>query len=195
MRHVVLGWLLLIGLHLATAPTVPASMRGAPGAQQVLIWEQTGGITQLVLGLNDSRLLARLSGNLAPDNSDYVSGAAEYYDFFYSNADGSPNQGGEYLTIECAYVGCCGPGLNINEVALSYADGQQVFGCGVSTAVYGPGAVDGSALLAVDGNISTTSRMGGNTAGSDRLRITVDMRCAPTPTRASTWGQIKTTYR
>lgn len=186
---------LIFLLTLVLAGAAEASVRGAPGAQQILIWEQTGSITQLALDVNDPLLLARRAGTLTPQNADYVTGAAEYYDFFYSNADGTANADGEYLSLECAYVGCCGPGLNINEVALAYVGGQQVFGCTVASAVYGPGGVDGSAAYAADNNVSTTSRMGGNTVGSDRLRITVDMRCAPTPTTSRTWGSLKLFYR
>ena len=194
--HRVASRILLVIALVASVPSLArASMRGAPGAQEVRIWEQTGGITQLAYLVNDPLLLARRVGVLTPANADYVSGAAEYYDFFYSNADGSANTNGDFLTIECAYVGCCGPGLNINEVALVYAGGQQVFGCGIASADYGADGVAGSAQLAADSNVGTTSRMGGNTVGNDRLRITVDMRCAPTPAKTSTWGRVKAIWK
>jgi hypothetical protein len=189
--------LTVLAALIATAASSPAkaSIRGAPGAQQVLIWEQTGGITQLPFIVNDPLLLARRAGNLAPANADYVTGAAEYYDFFYSNADGAPNQDGEYLTVECTYFGGQGPGLNINEVALVYAGGQQVFGCAISSAVYGTGGIAGSALFAADQLLNTVSLLGSVEAPTERLRLTVDFRCAPTPTKSSTWGSVKAIYR
>jgi hypothetical protein len=135
--------------------------------------------------VDSSQLLTQLADPLGFGNSDISGAPTEFYDVFYSNADGAFNADGEYLTIEGVYqVGLpAGGGLNLAEIELNFAGGGDgEFGNFVASSVaLGDNASPDSPPLAIDGDLLTHTTMG-NTIGSDqRLRVTLGFESSSGP--------------
>lgn len=166
-----------VGIQSAGAmPTVDL-----PGIVSVTIWEDTrvlltDPLNEVTIPLSDNRLSTRLT-TLDASNHDFAvfrSGFDEFYDFFFSNADGRPNPRGAFLTVEVRYnPASSSNGGNISAVALNFLDGRRVFANFVASfVVLGPGDAK-TVVYAVDGDLDTATLLG-NTLGSDqRLRLTV----------------------
>lgn len=160
-------------------------LRTLPDLNSVTVWEATFAFTANTFAANDPALTTRLGDPLSSSNRDFSYYPEEFYDVFYSNADGTLNPDGAYLTVEGVwrtYIGL--GGMNIAEVQLNFggATPHSDFADFVSSYVYGsilaggPGQFTaGSEALAVDQNLSTFPRFG-NTSASDlneRFRLTV----------------------
>jgi len=127
---------------------------------------------------DDLKMRSRESDQELLVNPDFVGTPEEHYDVFYSNADGTVNEDGNYITVECTFAPV-GGGLNIDEVHLVFTDLTEQCACAVASAAYfGSSAILGSADNAADCTAGTWSTMG-NTTGSERLRITLSFDCGP----------------
>lgn len=170
----VLSSLLLVGSAATAAP-----IRTLADLESVTIYEITFGTTPNTYAPNAAQLLNRLSDPLGAGNNDFTFVANEYYDVFYSDADGTPNPDGAYLTIEGVWRSDGGPGgMNINEVELTFggANPHTQFGDFVSDFEYGTGNVTaGSESTAVDHNLGTFPRFGNTSTTdlNDRFSLTI----------------------
>lgn len=202
LKWAVLSLVGLLGLG-GTAHAVP--IRTLTDLVSITFWEATGPVSARTFpplpippGGNlppttNPGLLNRRTSPLGGSNRDFLGLTNEFYDVFYSDANGDPNIDGECLTVEAEFDSPTGGGgLNIAEVQLNFVDGSTSFMCELASAVYlGLNAIPGSAQLAVDGNLSTATVMG-NTSGQPvgtRLRITLCSPCSvgePTPTTTTT---------
>lgn len=161
-----------------------APLKALPGLSSITFWEITYSTIGTTFAPNSSAL-NRISGPLGAGANDFSFYTGEYYDVFYSNAQGVADSQGSYLTIEGSWrAGGLTPygGMNINEVALNFG-GTSVFADQVTHYVYGSTCVPGygtncnfsSHLLAVDGNLNTFPRFGqtSDTDLNDRFSLTV----------------------
>jgi hypothetical protein len=154
-----------------------------PGLDTITCYEQsTGlGIRPFTFPRGGTALGERRAGSLGAANNDFIGSAAssggtpaEFYDVFYSNADGVPELDGRYLTIECTHDCSVCTSLNITQVNLNFMDGRvEYFNQVASVVALGSRAQPATAPLAVDGNLETAPALG-NTAGqTQRLRLTL----------------------
>lgn len=162
-----------------------ASIRTLPDLLSVTTYEETFVRTPVAFVPNASQLTTRLADPLGTGNNDFTFFDQEFYDVFYSNANGTPNVDGAFVTVEGVWrnQSIAFGGMNINEVELNFVGGVNDFADFVSSFVFGsfcnpanpvqcnPGSED----LAVDQDLSTFPRFGhtSNTDLDDRFRLTV----------------------
>jgi beta-propeller repeat-containing protein len=106
-----------------------------------------------------------------------LEGRAQVYDLFYSDAEGTRDIDGGYLTIEAVSNSQAegAGGGNVAEVGLRFS-GHTTFDYGkvVSSSVtLGSNADPGSIIRAIDGNTQTYAILGNTVGQSRRLRITI----------------------
>lgn len=192
------GFLSLVIVALLMIVSIPASaaLRLTPNLTSIRFVEVSGGPISLVFGANSAVLLTQLSNPMSGANRDFFGVSDEHYDVFYSDSNGVPHQDGDFVTIECQFGRTTGGGgCNIDEVYLMFEDGTERCACAVASAVYlGPNSVPGSAANAADCVTGNNSTMGSTATVNERLRITLSYDCV-TPTAATSWGQVKSTYR
>lgn len=169
----------------SAAAAEAASIRTLPGLLSVTTYEETFTTTPVAFAPNSSQLTTRLADPLGTGNNDFTFFDQEFYDVFYSNADGTPNADGAFVTVEGVWrnQAIALGGMNINEIELNFAGGVNDFADVVSSVVFGsfcnPGnpaqCNPGSEALAVDHDLSTFPRFGhtSNTDLDDRFRLTV----------------------
>ncbi len=168
---------LFIGALVAGTANAVA-VRAIDGLDSISFWERTGGTgpTEYVFSVDGSELTNRLSDPLGAGNHDIPGATSEYYDVYYSDADGSFNIDGEYLSIEGVYLQSlpAGGGLNLAEIGLNFSIEPTEFGNFVASFVaLGDNAFPSIVERAIDGDLLTHTVMG-NTSGSDqRLRVTL----------------------
>ena len=129
-------------------------------------------------GINSSELTTRLAGNLNGQNRDFEGWPGnEFYDVYYSNLDGTFNEDGEFISIECEFKPTTtSGGLNIAAVIFNFADGDSIFASTVvSRFANGSNYIPGSEIFVADCDLNTLSTMGNNSGTSTRLRVTVGM--------------------
>jgi len=153
-------------------------MKDIPRLDKIWIVEHTYGNSQLWVPFlaKDPRLSTRLTGNLDGVNSDFVGWPGhEFYDVFWSDADGNFAPDGAYLSVEAQFgITDAEGGLNIIEVIFKFETGKRVFGKYVSSAVgRGGNYVVGSEVYATDCDLYTWSTMGSTYRVDDKLRITI----------------------
>lgn len=162
---------LFLLLAAASLTLSAAPIRTLPGLTGINFYEATSGVTSVSYSPSATAMQSRLSGNLGIANNDFTGAANEFYDVFYSNADGSFNLDGEYISIEAAYPGSSS-GLNITEVELLFGSTIVTANNVLSYAGFGSTFNPASVNNAIDGNYSTYTSMG-STTGDQRLRVTV----------------------
>jgi hypothetical protein len=158
--------ILSIVLGMLSVESAVAGLIDLPGLQSVRIWEATGGLFTHSFAASGPETTARLT-TLSATSNDFATSAAEYVDVFYSNADGTFNLHGEYLTIEAVYTSNLGPGLNIVKAMLDFAVSPDEFATEIASFVSGPGYVAGSEANA----LAEMGRSG--VGGPERLRLTL----------------------
>ncbi len=143
----VLGFGVTVQTNPATVNAATGPIRTAPGLQSVIMYESSAGPQAGVSsksyywGTTNPQLVNKISGGPSANAFDAATGA-EYYDLWFSDADGTPNQDGMYLSIA---VTMPTPkynqdaGGNIDAVGLKFTNGQEVFATVVSSVVVGPG--------------------------------------------------------
>ncbi len=180
---------MLLLLATAAGSLSAAPIRTLPGLTGVTFYELTSGVTAFTYGNNATAMTTRLSSGLNGGTNDFIGAPGEFYDVFYSDANGTPNINGEYISIEAYYAGN-GAGLNIGEVELvfgvnpiQYATSVASFSAGLNN--YLPGNLN----FIIDGNINTATGMGSDT--ENNMRVTVGFApIEPPPTgvpEPSTW--------
>ncbi len=159
-------------------------LRLTPGLTSITFYEGTGGVHAHTFGVNSSELSTRLNDSLY-DNFDFQGYLTEDYDVFYSNADGTFNLNGSYLTIEAVYAfgKPAGGGLNINEVYLNFAAQPSTHATSVVSWVFdGDNSIPSWLFNAVDGDINTTTVMGSTiNYPNDPTRLRITLGFAPEP--------------
>lgn len=190
-RHTALALALAIATVVAFASAPAHAALTSLGYKQVIFLEGTGVVTTPTFGINSTQMNTQLANPLSFTNSDFSGLTNENYDVFYSNANGTFNALGDYITIEARFTGTTGGGgLNIGSVILDYGSGvTQRANLLASYVGLGTNYVPGSELLAVDG-LDTTFTVMGNTGSSltDRLRLTVGFRAVPEPASMTLLG-------
>jgi hypothetical protein len=159
-----------------------------PNLLQVIFLETTNGTLPTRYAPGAPELTTRRSDPLTSGNNDFSFFDEEYYDVFYSNADGAPNPTGAFITVEGVWRLQNEPfgGMNINEVELLYQNGSFDFADFITSFVLGsfcnPGDPDapeqclpGSEARAVDNMTGTFPRFGhtSNMNLNERFRLTV----------------------
>ncbi len=174
-----LAWGTLLGLTAVAATAGP--LRLEPGLVSIRVYEQSGPVTTSTFGLNSAEVTAQLAGNLTSVNRDFAGIPNEYYDIFYSDANGTFNLDGEFISIEGSYTGS-GSGFNISEVELVFGGSTQ-FATSLESYVAGSSNFLMANLANIlDGDINTSTAMG-QTSASQRMRVTVGFAAqnAPVP--------------
>ncbi len=167
-----------------------AAVSAFPGLLGIRIWEFSGGpVLHSYLPLAPQLLnqLPVLNGL----NNDFLGTPAEPYDVFYSNANGTANPLGDYLTVEARYpFPNVGGGLNLGAVDMVLGPATNPMICRAdilaSFVGSGPNYIPGSELNAVDPFDTTlipaTATTMGSTANTTaRMRVTVGWKKIPEP--------------
>lgn len=162
---------LLLFLAAASLTLTAAPIRTLPGLTGINFLEGTSGVTTISYTLPSETLEYRWPTAPGSGSYDFIGAPNEFYDVFYSNADGSFNLDGEYISIEATYTGSSS-GLNIMEVELLFGSTVVTANNVLSYAGFGATFNPASVGNAVDGNYSTGTSMG-STTGDQRLRVTV----------------------
>lgn len=198
------GALALVG---TAAPAAAAPLATLANLNSLTVYEITYATLGTVYAPGSAALMSRIAQPLDAAHYDISYFPGEYYDLFYSNADGTFNANGGYLTIEGSWrAGGLTPfgGMNINEVFLNFggsspanvhADMVTHFVMG-STCVptFGANCIIGSQALAIDGNLATFPRFGqtSDTNLAERFSLTLGFSpysLAGVP-EASTWAMM-----
>src|SRR5262249_2449070 len=114
---------------------LPNPVRQLPGLESLTFFESsTGlGIRQFTFAAAGSELIERRPDPLSASNNDFQGSAPmcisppELYDVSYSDADGTANPDGRYVTIECTHACEVCTSLNIAQVNLNFGGGRVEF--------------------------------------------------------------------
>ena len=183
MRKLALARLTLVSALGAACLPASAAITAIPGFEGVRVWEATYQLAhQADFLVGDARLSSQLVGAALNQNGrdfGFFQGD-ENYDLYFSDADGSLNPQGRFLTIDgnCNVASSC---FNITEVALR-VNGQDWLANGVTRAVYsGSSQVAGSHLDAIDGNFGSFSRLGDTVGNFPDGRMSLTFSFANVP--------------
>lgn len=160
------------------AGIVYTPVRLLPGLQSITFYEATLSSVPdaFTFTVDGPELTQRLSDPLTANHYDILGAESEYYDVYYSNADGSFNVDGSYLTISGIFLHALpvGGGLNLAEIALTFSGLPPEYGSEVgSFAALGDNAIPSQVGACIDGDLSTSTTMGNTVGTSERLRITL----------------------
>ncbi len=151
-------------------------LQSLAGLSSITIYETTTHIFNHTFGVTSSQMLTRLGNPLSAINNDFSNHSLEWYDAFYSNADGTHNTQGAYITIEAQFPspGPGGGGLNVNEVVLNFSGGgTENANVVTSFNSFGFGAFPSTVGAVADGNVNTFTTLGSTSTASERLSVTV----------------------
>jgi hypothetical protein len=82
---------MLLLLATAAGSLSAAPIRTLPGLTGVTFYELTSGVTAFTYGNNATAMTTRLSSGLNGGTNDFIGAPGEFYDVFYSDANGTPN--------------------------------------------------------------------------------------------------------
>ncbi|MFN8587616.1 MAG: hypothetical protein U0704_07405 [Candidatus Eisenbacteria bacterium] len=189
--------LLAAALLVSVAPASGFALRNTPGLSTITVHEVSFGTFTHSWPFYDDVLFTRLPGTLGPGNADFTGNLNEFYDIFYSDADGNPDPIGQYLTVECDDLDPNDGGGNIAELQLDFSNGNpSVYACNLTSLfLWGSQSSLFSAFWSVDGDLNTFSTLGSSFGAPSRLRLTFGFDCHPTSAQGSTWGRLKSLYR
>lgn len=153
-------------------------VRSIVGLESITFWERTGGVaptdwTFLVAG---PELSTRLGDPLDAGNHDISGASTEFYDVYYSDADGMFNLDGEYLSIEGVFLQelPAGGGLNLAEIELNFMAAPGEYGNFVASFLaLGDNAIPANVGRSIDGDLQTHTTMGNTVGSEERLRVTL----------------------
>ncbi|MBK9258539.1 MAG: hypothetical protein IPM54_01760 [Polyangiaceae bacterium] len=153
-------------------------VRKLPGLTSITFYERTGGTepTAYTFTIDGPELGVRLADPLGDANKDISGASTEYYDVFYSNADGEFNIDGSYLTISGVFGQAlpAGGGLNLAEIGLNYVDAATEYGNYVASyVVLGDNSYEPAVPACIDGDLQTHTTMGNTVGSTERLRLTL----------------------
>jgi hypothetical protein len=155
-------------------------VRELPGLLSITFWERTGGDapTEYTFDVQSDELTHMLPDPLTAQNYDIIGvPSSEYYDVYYSDADGVFDIDGQYLTISGVFGGALpgGGGLNLAEMQLNFeSTAPPEFGSEVASfAALGDNAHPENVDLCIDNDLDTHTTMGNTVGSTERLRITL----------------------
>lgn len=155
------------------------------GLESIRVYESTFSNPEPAFdfAVGDSRLSEVLAGAALNSSSrDFGNFPGdENYDIYLSNADGTLNSLGSYITID----GNCGAALNcfnINEVAL-VVSGSEHWAVSVVRSVYGRDGsfTPGSHVYAADGDLFTYTQLGDTVGLGPDARMSITLEFADVP--------------
>ncbi len=156
------------------------AIRDMPNLSSITFWEVTAGINAHTFAVNSSELTTRRTGALSISGANYdfigSSTGAELFDVYYSDADGSFNIDGEFVSVEAVFdlELPFGGGFNLSKVEFNFTEGSSQYANSISSYLaLGNNADEDTVMNAVDGNLNTYTSMGNTVGQSQRLRITV----------------------
>ena len=179
----------------ASAAQPVAGIQAIAGYEGIRVYEATYTNAHVAnFAAGDSRLVEVLSGaNLSMAGRDFgFFDGNENYDVYFSDADGTLNTQGSYLTIDgnCGVQSEC---FNITEVAVR-VNGADQLATGVVRTVFGRAGsfVAGSDVLAADGNFATFTRLGDTTDDypNGRMSITLSFANVPAVPEPGTYAML-----
>ena len=180
LRYLIIG----ISLLVWSLPARAVPIIDLPDLVSITVFERSGpGPDPYVFLPAASEILQRRADPLTAMNNDFVGTPGEFYDVFYSNADGALNTLGEFLTIETLFDNPADGALNIAEVLLNFTGGiTENANVVASFAAFGPFAFPDTAGRAIDGNLDTHTTLGSTTPGDvARLRLTLGFASSMAP--------------
>ncbi|MGE3460120.1 MAG: hypothetical protein AB7O24_33730, partial [Kofleriaceae bacterium] len=153
------------------------AIRTLPGLQMINFYERTGGSSpqKYSFMVDGPELAAKLPDPLRMASRDIEGASEEYYDVYYSNAQGEPDLDGAYLTISGKYIRTApsGGGLNLAEIELVLASGSEYGNVVASYAALGDNKDESRVNSCIDGKLDTHTSMGNTVGTTDRLRLTL----------------------
>lgn len=172
----VTGCVVLVAASAAQA--VP--IRDLPGIGGVVVFERSGSQLSQLFWLPDSSVLTtRRSDRLSLQNTDFPSNANEFYDVFYSDADGTLNPNGAFLSITAVFDGAPDSGLNISGVQLnSVINFQSVTEYASVVSSFVALGVDPASVNvdnALGSNLNTTTFLGHTAGQPDSARLSLTL--------------------
>lgn len=125
----------IIPAGIAYAVCYDGSLLGLSGLNSIVIYEETtiDHPDQYVFSKSDNRLVSKL--NVGINSKDFSTNAREYYDVFVSDQNGTFNQNGGYLTIDCFrddHRTNIQAGNNIDAVELKFSGKPSIYANRVS---------------------------------------------------------------
>ncbi|MCC6556100.1 MAG: hypothetical protein IT372_24325 [Polyangiaceae bacterium] len=161
-------------------------VRSIPGLTSITFYERTGGTepTPYEFLVDGPELTARLDDPLATGNFDIPGASSEFYDVYYSDADGAFNLDGKYLTISGTFGLAlpAGGGLNLAEIGLNFAGAATEYGNYVASyAALGDNKDETSVERCIDGDLQTHTTMGNTVGAAERLRLTLGFASSSGP--------------
>ena len=169
------------------------SLRTLPNLESIVFWEFSDSLSQYRFAIDSSALTTQLSAPLSAANSDFQGQAGrEFYDVYYSNAEGIFDIDGGFITVAASSVSTHADsgGLNLAEVRLEFADCQVEPGGYIpSFLALGDNARPPDAAP-IDGDLATHTALGNSAATSDHLHLTVGFRSALSLPTQSAVSQI-----
>lgn len=179
----------------ASAAQPVAGIQAIAGYEGIRVYEATYSLAHAAdFAAGDSRLVEVLSGaNLSRAGRDFgFFDGNENYDVYFSDADGTLNTQGSYLTIDgnCDVPYQC---FNITEVAVR-VNGADQLATGVVRTVFGRAGsfVAGTDVRAADGNFTTYTQLGDtmNDYPNGRMSITLSFANVPAVPEPSTYAMM-----
>jgi len=165
-------------------PANAVPIQSLPNLLSVTFFEGSGALNAFNFLRTDTAILERRVDPLGLSNNDFLGVPTEFFDVFYSDADGSVNTLGEFLTVEAIFFDGTGSdsGLNLSAVRLQFDGGATELANQVSSFVTtDPRGFPGSVGQAVDGNLFSFTFMGTTgSSGAPRMRVTVGFESSVT---------------
>jgi hypothetical protein len=161
-------------------------VREIPNLASITFYERTGGTapTPYEFTIDGPELTVRLQDPMGPGNFDIPGAGTEYYDVYYSDADGAFDIDGSYLTISGVfdYALPAGGGLNLAEIGLNYSGAPPEFGNYLASYVaLGDNKDESSVGSCIDSDLQTHTTMGNTVGASERLRLTLGFESSSGP--------------
>ncbi len=157
-----------------------AAIISTPGLTGVRFWEATGPITPYTFAFNGPQMTSQLGvGVLGPNANDFSPLFDENYDVFYSDANGTFNINGNYVTVEAVFPYALPSGGGLNLAAVDLVFGSSTLRADILASFVGLGNnfLPGSVGWAVDADtpVPTTATTMGSTVTPpfQHLRVTV----------------------
>jgi hypothetical protein len=153
-------------------------VRLIPGLVGITFYERTGGTAPNAYPFTKDgpELTVRLPDPLTDASHDIPGAMSEFYDVYYSDADGNFELDGSYLTISGTFEQTlpAGGGLNLAEIGLEYEGAPTEFGNYVASYVaLGDNKDETTVGACIDGDLQTNTTMGNTVGQAERLRLTL----------------------
>jgi hypothetical protein len=157
---------------------VVTPVRLLPGLESITFYEVTGTTQAYTFALDGPELSHELADPLGAGTGFDISGAtSEYYDVYFSDADGVFDVDGSYLTISGVFdlAAPAGAGLNLGEIGLDYAGSTEYGNYVASFVALGDNALPADVDHCIDGDLNTYTTMGNTVSAKsfERLRLTL----------------------